>query len=472
MEMCSRTGMMSLRCLCRLLLRAVPKMFAFSPSLLKTFQIDDEEYVHPPLREVATAGGESPELPQEILIDIFALLEIPDLLRAGSVCSSWHTACISLRSCGMYRRPQTPCLLYTSESAGDNVACLYSLAEKRVYKLTLPEPPIRSRHLIGSSQGWLVTADEMSELHMVNPITGEQIALPSVTTIEQVKPIFDDAGVLQQYELSQYFGEEEFSVPIIYDLDGLRGSLYFKAFVFSDSLTGSYIVVLIHNPIFQLSFARAGDSKWTWLPPSAHYEDCIYMDGVLYAVTGTGGIDAFDLTSSTFSRKVVIDDMKNSIHEHMYIVQTPSGDLLQVWREQEVAAGNHEGEDAPELDPSEIVMETRKIMLYKVDMGAEEVVEINSLQDHVLFLGHSQSHCISAEAHPHLKANHAYLTDDEKCIASWKSNCRDICVFNLGSNSTEEIVPPFWCSWPAPIWITPNPIKMSSGMNKYNCMSL
>lgn len=31
------------------------------------------------------------------------------------------------------------------------------------------------------------------------------------------------------------------------------------------------------------------------------YDDCIYMDGVLYAVTATGGIDAFDLPGPTIS---------------------------------------------------------------------------------------------------------------------------------------------------------------------------
>ncbi|KAL6654057.1 hypothetical protein ACP70R_007522 [Stipagrostis hirtigluma subsp. patula] len=464
MEMCSnRAGTMSL---CRLLLRALREMFAFSPSLLKAIQIG-HEYVHPPLREVATVGGESPELPQDILIDIFALLEIPDLVRAGSVCTSWHAAYISLRTSGMYRRPQTPCLLYTSASTDDNVACLYSLAEKRVYKLTLPEPPIRNRYLIGSSQGLLITADERSELHIVNPFTGEQMALPSVTTIEQVKPIFDDAGVLKQYEFSRYYGEEELAGPIIYDLENLRDQLYVKAFVFSDSSTGNYIVVLIHNPIDQLSFARAGDSRWTWLPPSAAYEDCIYMDGLLYAVTSTGGIDAFDLTGPTIVRTVIADNMKDFIYEHLYIVQTPSGELLQVWREQNVAVGDDADEDAPEHDHSEIMKETRRVMLYQIDMAAKELHEINSFHAHVLFLGLSQSLCLNAEEYPQLKGNHVYFTDDDHGFALWKSSCRDIGVFNLENDSMEEIVSPqSWCSLAAPIWITPRLTPMCLGLNK------
>ncbi|KAG2562754.1 hypothetical protein PVAP13_8KG290500 [Panicum virgatum] len=423
---------MSLR---HLFLRAFSKFFlSSSPSLLK-----------------ADVSESRPELPVDILMDIFALLEIPDLLRAGAVCSTWHAA---------------PCLLYTSESDADNVACLYNLAEDRVYRLTLPELAIRSRYLIGSSNGWLVTADERSELHMVNPITGEQIALPPVTTIEQVKPILDDAGEIKEYELSHFSGEEVFRDPTILALNELRDDLYFKAFVFPDEASsGSYIVVLIHQP-YELSFARTGDPKWTLLAARDSYEDCMYVEGVLYAVTGACRIDAFDLTGPTNLRKVIMEETKNFILEHIYITKTSSGDLLLVWREQDVKGEGDVGEDAPETDLSEIKMETRKITLYKVDMEAKQLVEINRLHDHVLFLGYSQTYCLGAEEYPSLKANHAYLTDSERHIAFWKRNCRDICVFNLESNSAEEIVlPQCWCSWPAPIWKTPN-LTMSSRLRE------
>jgi hypothetical protein len=139
-------------------------------------------------------------------------------------------------------------LLYTSESAGENVACLYSLMEQRVYKLTLPEPPIRSRYIIGSSNGWLVTVSEACEIHLVNPVTGKQINLPSVTTIEQVKPICDDSGSSDMYEYSWRTGTEEPFTPSICTAGVLRDKLFYKAFVFSDTSTGSYLVVLIHNP--------------------------------------------------------------------------------------------------------------------------------------------------------------------------------------------------------------------------------
>uniref|UniRef100_A0ACD6AN92 Uncharacterized protein n=1 Tax=Avena sativa TaxID=4498 RepID=A0ACD6AN92_AVESA len=189
MEACSVARILGLwslpiypRYLCSLVFRVLQKLLGLPSSLLKKSL--EQEHVHAPHMDIEV--GELPELPHEVLMDIFALLEIPDLKRASSVCSSWRSIYTSLCSLGLYKRHQTPCLLYTSESAGDSVALLYSLVEKRSYKLTLPEPPIRSRHLIGSSNGWLVTADERSEMHLLNPITCEQIALPSVITIEQV----------------------------------------------------------------------------------------------------------------------------------------------------------------------------------------------------------------------------------------------------------------------------------------------
>lgn len=85
-----------------------------------------------------------------------------------------------LRRLGIYRRPQTPCLLYTTAAAGPRAAELFNLADKKAYRARLPDPPIGERDIVGSSHGWLVTADTRSELHLLNPATGEQVALPSV----------------------------------------------------------------------------------------------------------------------------------------------------------------------------------------------------------------------------------------------------------------------------------------------------
>ncbi|KAL6654843.1 hypothetical protein ACP70R_008308 [Stipagrostis hirtigluma subsp. patula] len=450
MEVFSRAGMLS-----RLLLRALPKMFADSPRLLK---------IHPPHMEAAIVGSESPELPNEILMEIFALLQIPDLVRAGSVCSSWRAAYTSLCSSGTYKLQQTPCLLYTSEATSASAVGLYNLAEKKAYTLTLPDPPIRSRHVIGSSYGWIVTADEGCNLHLVNPITGEQITLPSVTTIEQVKPIFDDAGAVCKYEYLWYTGEEMIAdSPSIYVPSELREHLFYKAFLSSDPATADYFVVLLHNPLSQLSFTRAGDNKWTWLPPHCHYEDCLFKGGLLYASTAFGEIHAFDLGAPVVEPGIVLREVKDYSSERIYIVQAPCGDLLHIWRSN-VPQGEDEEDEydsdlEPELDPE---CHTSSIKVHKVEHTSQKLVEISSMGENVLFLGKNQSLCLRAEEYPQLKANHVYFTDDEYLIMGSKNISRDIGVFDLENNSSEEIVSPqLWSNWPAPVWLIPNPRRMS-----------
>ncbi|XP_008666711.2 uncharacterized protein [Zea mays] len=272
------------------------------------------------------------DLSFDVLWLIFANLELPDLVRAGSVCSIWRDIYTSLCNSGSYNPQHTPCLLYTSESASARAACLYSLAEKKTYTLTLPDPPLRSRYIFGSSYGWIATADERSELHIVNPITGDQIALPSVITIEWVKPIFSDTGAICGYEHSGYFGVWITSgIPSIFDLSELRDYLFYKVFLSSDPSAGEYFVVLIHNPHCQLSFARAGDDRWTLLPHGDSYEDCLFNGRLLYACTRFGEIHEFDLGTPAMTHKILLDRVKDIYDEKIYIVQASCGELLQIW---------------------------------------------------------------------------------------------------------------------------------------------
>ncbi|CAM0880000.1 unnamed protein product [Alopecurus aequalis] len=450
MELCSVASTMSLGSLalqrthlCSLIFRVLPKLLGFTPRSLEKLC----KYVHPPL----------PELPQDVLMGIFAALEIPDLVRAGAVCPSWRSAYTSLRSLGQYQLPQTPCLLYTSESAGDSVACLYNLNEKRSYKLTLPEPPIRTRRLIGSSHGWLVTVDERSEMHLVNPITRQQIALPSVITLEPVKPIFDEYGAIHQYEFSWHIGARAaYSSPEILALDELRDDLHYKAFVFPETSTKSYIVVLIHNPVRQLSFARVGDDKWTRLLPHDDYDDCIYKDGLLYALTTMGELHTFDLSGPVVQMKMIISIPNKSDCEYAYIVQAPWGGLLLIWRIFE----DYELEPDP---GASVFWNTTELRIYEVEAAGSELKEINCLHDHVLFLGHNQSLCLSAEEYPSLRANHVYFTDDNYFwTVGYENDHRDMGILNLDDNSKEELVSPqLWSNFPAPVWITPDLGKMN-----------
>ncbi|BAS86901.1 Os03g0802100, partial [Oryza sativa Japonica Group] len=409
--------------------------------------------------------AELPHLPEDLLVQILSRLEIPDLLRASSVCSSWHSAYTTLHSLGQYKRHQTPCLFYTSESAGKNVGCIYSLAEQRTYKITLPDPPIRDRYLIGSSDGWLVTIDDKCEMHLLNPVTREQMALPPVITMEQVNPTYDESGAIVKYENRSQFWHDGvmFSSRSMGSIISPRWQQLFltgRAFVFSETSTGKLLVVLIRNPFGQLSFARVGDDEWDYLPEYGRYEDCTYKDGLLYAVTTLGEIHAIDLSGPIAMVKVVMGKVMDigDGDRNTYILHAPWGDVLQIWKTEEDDY-IHPSED----DYDAILKNTASIEVYKSDLVEEKLVKINRLQDHVLFVGHNQTLCLRAEEFPSLKANHAYFTDDsQNWITEFKNNRRDIGVFNLEDNSRDELgSPQLWSNWPSPVWITPSLAKLN-----------
>jgi hypothetical protein len=328
--------------------------------------------------------------------------------------------------------------------------------EKRACKLTLPEPAIQRRYLIGSSHRWLITVDEHSEMHLVNPITSEQISLPSVITIEHVAPILDESGVICSYRFSRHTAEANMGPSSTHSLCELRDYLFHKAHLFYDTSVGNYFVVSIHNPFGQLSFARLEDEKWTWLPPYSLFDDCIYKDGLLYAVTLCGTIITFDIIRTEVTTKIILDMEGTYTSERVYIIQAPWGDLLQI-RRPEVWI-----RDSPNKKATfENVLWV--ITIYKVCIASRKLVEINCLDDHVLFLGHNQSLCSRAEKYPHLKPNHIYFTDDcksasAKCKSGFHLN---IGIFHLQSMEMGEVVSPrMWSKCMSPLWILPNPRKM------------
>ncbi|KAK1646367.1 hypothetical protein QYE76_064172 [Lolium multiflorum] len=139
------------------------------------------------------AAGDDPdwsELPEEILLMFMEALEIPDIVRAGAVCASWHTAYAAFRCIHLplpISRKQLPCLLYACQDYAPDSAVLCCPFTGDSVRVPLPLPPLTRHCTVGSAYGWLVTADEAANLQLLNPVTGAQAALPPITGIHHVE---------------------------------------------------------------------------------------------------------------------------------------------------------------------------------------------------------------------------------------------------------------------------------------------
>lgn len=360
---------------------------------------------------------------------------------------------------GRVRIPITdtaPCLLYSARGDADaSAATLYSATSGATFRVRLPDPPLRSRALVGSAHGWLATADEASsDLHLVNPLSGAQVALPPVATLHHVESFLDGAAGSLVYSVQESEDDgpgEPPPVPVLYPAQKLRLFLYYKVVMSCSPAKGRHcVVLLLHRPDGELSFARVGDDRWTWITGQTlrsvrGYRDAIYnkIDGLFYVLSFDGSMITLDLggdgSSSSSSSPVVAKDIMplamrwdDPIKDLML---TPSGDVLQVWRSKEIerfdtpvelpAGVAHEFDDpylASRLDS----------FIHKVDIDKQHRELLTSMGDHALFLGYNSAVCLSTKDFPRLSPDSAYVANvfDEEMWGN-KHNLREIGIWDF-----------------------------------------
>ncbi|GJN37309.1 hypothetical protein PR202_gb26246 [Eleusine coracana subsp. coracana] len=317
---------------------------AFSWSERENHEVDARPEVVSAAPHVVESGGEIvdafmdsshgrdwSQLQQDLLCRIFSRLDLPDLVYSGVICTYWHLSYSTVRRFRLCSGNLSPYLVYSSADRDSHTAALYNISTNKIYYASLPDPPFCSRFIVGSSQGWLVTADELFNLHLLNPISGAQITLPPAQCMQDVRPVFTEDGVVSGYYI---MGTNEIHGPDFITAKAARHYLYHKVVLSSDPSSGECMVLLKHWPYHRLSFTRVGDTKWTWLEKKHCYDyhDIFYngSDGLFYANRSSGEIHTIDLTSSPRAVDVVFSIVPRIFTQMSYILQAPWGDLLMV----------------------------------------------------------------------------------------------------------------------------------------------
>uniref|UniRef100_A0A0D9WSV1 F-box domain-containing protein n=1 Tax=Leersia perrieri TaxID=77586 RepID=A0A0D9WSV1_9ORYZ len=430
------------------------------------------------------ADGCWSDLPADVLITILeTLFDIRDLVRAGAVCQSWNASSSYVRGHNhLLSCPRTPCLLYTATTTDPNAATLYSVTDHRSYTVTLPGPHLHRRWL-GASHGWLATTDDDANLHLVNPVTGQQISdLPHVTTVEPVRRLLDHHGnvVPASYVVYPYDWtlrvQKDVNEPMTMTARELSEYLYVRVFLSSDpSDGGDCVVALLHCPDGQISFARLGDTHWTWirtpLTGNEQYVDVTFRSVtgrmMMYGVRRDCAVHEFDLDGEPALESTVVLPALDPTGWHTnYLVDAPwladNGDCWLLVRRY-MGAANLEAYKAWLLNrsfPYDGVWNTHRINVYRVDRAAGTVAEISDLGgQHALFLGCNGSFGLAvADCPPGILPNHIYYTDNEEQYAFYTPKCaRDIGIYDMNDGNFHQVQPTSpWLDWPLPAWIIPS----------------
>ncbi|CAL5002115.1 unnamed protein product [Urochloa decumbens] len=297
-------------------------------------------------------------LPLDPLLVVMAALEAPDLVRSGGACSSWRAAYATVRRLRIPTAESPPCLFYpraddAAAAGGDtDAATIFNPATGASFRVRLPDPPLRRRSLHGSGHGWLVAADEASNLHLVNPLTGAQHALPPVTGLHNTELAHSDEQGNPMYNVYEVEYPSTEPEPLAYAASELRLYMYFKAVLSCSPCAGSScVVLLLHQSDGELSFARLGDEAWTWIGGDEYYITttdkwmttwtafskatamlCTMRNGLFYVLGYGADIITLDLKGNSPVVRKIMKDMTNQDDPTKYLVITPWGDLLQVWR--------------------------------------------------------------------------------------------------------------------------------------------
>ncbi|XBI03586.1 hypothetical protein VPH35_131982 [Triticum aestivum] len=405
------------------------------------------------------------DLPMDLLIWILHLLELPEALTFRAVCSSWRSASAAAGGVPYRQTPWLVSLANETLPAGDQhprvrrELCdpaakteLRSLLDPdRTFQVSLPRG--QAVACCGASHGWLIMANELSDLVLYDPFTATLIPLPPITGFAScIEGVYGDEGKIVGYRYGCY------TIGRVYDVQSPGGYFYDKVVLSGPPSTCRAVAVVIHLDGKRLSFARIGDNHWQQVSvirrSGDSFADCIYHRGRFYAVTMEGILKSWDFGGPDKPRKktVIAEDDEDMFDDPVitrYLLSTPWGHLLQVRVFLDTLQRNNV-----------------RIEIDRLDLKSQTRVALSSgkaLRRHAAFVGQNSPGILSTKEFPKLKSDCIYFTTprlrERRPFENRHNQWSGVKVYDLKRRTLEAAFPTggghYGTICPLEVWFTP-----------------
>ncbi|KAL6841086.1 hypothetical protein ACP4OV_029055 [Aristida adscensionis] len=410
-------------------------------------------------------------LPPELLAEIHRRLDLfRDRIAFAFVCGP---------SRGHLFTPEPPWLLLPTKTDTDEQAAILSLANGAAADVDTPAPAMRDYVVVGSSGGWLVTADAEGALRVVNPLTGAQAELPAITTCA----LFFDAFRIDSdafFDL-RYGGSPPPGVKwgrsFTLAAAQMRQWFYRKVVLAAAPRPGGYAAMLLLDAHFGVpAFTSAADPVWRMAASYDGVEDAVHHDGRFYSITYAGDVEAWhrdagtgEFASAAAAPRLAVDADAGKGHRK-YLAAAPDGRLMAVIKHSREVTDLYYDDygflrKARERQVTRVFFEVRVL-----DMARRRWEDsADAIGDAAVFVGVNASVCVPAAEHRGVRAGCVYYTDDEVGKASLRrretysdggkyfDELPYIGVYSLKDGTAERIqgLADHPC-WPPAAWFTPS----------------
>jgi F-box-like len=362
-------------------------------------------------------------LPSEILSLIVSkcITSAAQYVSISRVCREWRRSLTNYSPLPPLPSAQLPFLLIPRHEFGPDLPLgyIYPLSFTHPYRqpATFSLPHLERTDgciCVGSSHGWLITLGRDSSISLLNPVTGDSIHLPLLSSIDN-RILYFDHSSYPEYHLRQKGTYNS------------QASMIHRAVLSSDPIKDpGFTVLLFFSGLTDSCFTCNKDSV-TWhqhLHEPFLVEDVIFFNGVFIAIDLSINLVVFDF--SNFKTGLVMKQQKPQLGlspKEAFLVEE-AGDLLLVVKRVTI---------------NWLRMSRKSIKVFIVVMPEKDgdgdpnvrALEVAWLSQRTLFVGHGCSVCVPVQPSPWMAEGKVYFLDVYPKLSKDDVG-RDIVLHNAG----------------------------------------